>query len=113
MVIKLDHFSPFFNCCTWYNYIWPELNNLTSLLSLEFGGNEIESFKSFHGTGDDLLRLRNLEKLVLNVNRFNDSTLSSLKGLSSLKSLDIAYNQLKGSFNVTELDASINLEGAD
>jgi hypothetical protein len=29
--------------------MWPELNNLTSLRSLEFGGNEIESFKSIHG----------------------------------------------------------------
>ncbi|KAJ6912836.1 hypothetical protein NC651_015325 [Populus alba x Populus x berolinensis] len=78
-----------------------ELNNLTSLRSLAFGGNEIESFKSIHDTGDDLLRLRNMEYLGLNGNRFNDSALSSLKGLSSLKSLDIAYNQLKGSFNVT------------
>ncbi|KAJ6912830.1 receptor like protein 21-like isoform X4 [Populus alba x Populus x berolinensis] len=90
-----------------------ELNNLTSLQWLEFGGNEIESFKSIHGTGDELLRLRNLEELLLNDNRFNDSTLSSLKGLSSLKSLNIAYNQLKGSFNVTELDALINLERLD
>nr|XP_034893298.1 receptor like protein 21-like [Populus alba] len=71
---------------------------------------KIESFKSIHGTSDDLLRLRNLESLGLNVNHFNDSALSSLKGLSSLKSLDIGYNQLKGSFNVTELDALINLE---
>ncbi|KAJ6992535.1 hypothetical protein NC653_015813 [Populus alba x Populus x berolinensis] len=90
-----------------------ELNNLTSLQWLEFGGNEIESFKSIHGTGYDLLRLRNLEYLGLNPNHFNDSTLSSLKGLSSLKYLDIAYNQLKGSFNVTELDALINLESLD
>ncbi|KAJ6912865.1 receptor like protein 21-like isoform X1 [Populus alba x Populus x berolinensis] len=90
-----------------------ELNNLTSLRSLDFGGNEIESFKSIHGTGDDLLRLRNLEELFLDYNRFNDSALSSLKGLSSLKSLDIGYNQLKGSFNVTELDALINLESLD
>nr|TKR98302.1 hypothetical protein D5086_0000204370 [Populus alba] len=97
-----------------------ELNNLTSLRWLDFGGNEIESFKSIHGymkvygifigTGDELLRLRNLEHLVLNGTRFNDSSLSSLKGLSSLKYLNIGYNQLKGSFNVTELDALINLE---
>ncbi|KAJ6922027.1 hypothetical protein NC652_015860 [Populus alba x Populus x berolinensis] len=97
-----------------------ELNNLTSLRWLDFGGNEIESFKSIHGymkvygifigTGDELLRLRNLEHLVLNGTRFNDSSLSSLKGLSSLKYLNIGYNQLKGSFNVIELDALINLE---
>ena len=55
----------------------------------------------FIGTGDDLLRLRNMEYLDLNGNRFNDSALSSLKGLSSLKYLHIAYNQLKGSLNVT------------
>ncbi|KAJ6921212.1 hypothetical protein NC652_015194 [Populus alba x Populus x berolinensis] len=44
---------------------------------------------------------------------FNVTELSSLKGLSSLKFLGIAYNQLKGSFNVTELDALINLEVVD
>ena len=61
----------------------------------------MKAYGIFIGTGDELLRLRNLEYLGLNGNRFNDSALSSLKGFSSLKSLDIAYNQLKGSFNVT------------
>ncbi|XP_073266193.1 cuscuta receptor 1 isoform X2 [Populus alba] len=58
-------------------------------------------------------RLSGLDSLVfldLGENKFDNSVLSSLGGLSSLKSLDIAYNQLKGSFNVTELDALINLE---
>ncbi|XP_061965296.1 cuscuta receptor 1-like [Populus nigra] len=73
----------------------------------------MKAYGIFIGTGDELLRLRNLESLGLNGNRFNDSALSSLKGLSSLKSLDIAYNKLEGSFNVTELDALINLERLD
>ena len=61
----------------------------------------MKAYGIFIGTGDELLRLRNLVFLGLYGNRFNDSALSSLNGLSSLKYLDIAYNQLKGSFNVT------------
>nr|TKR98318.1 hypothetical protein D5086_0000204530 [Populus alba] len=86
------------------------LGGLSSLRSLYLYRNQLKGAISVDGTSDDLLRLRNLESLGLNVNHFNDSALSSLKGLSSLKSLDIGYNQLKGSFNVTELDALINLE---
>ncbi|XP_073265928.1 cuscuta receptor 1-like isoform X2 [Populus alba] len=92
------------------NSILSSLGGLSSLTTLFLSGNQLKGAISVDGTGDDLLRLRNLEELLLDDNRFNDSTLSSLKGLSSLKSLDIAYNQLKGSFNVTELDALINLE---
>jgi len=36
----------------------------------------MKAYGIFIGTGDELLRLRNLESLGLNGNRFNDSALS-------------------------------------
>uniref|UniRef100_A0A6N2KNT5 Leucine-rich repeat-containing N-terminal plant-type domain-containing protein n=1 Tax=Salix viminalis TaxID=40686 RepID=A0A6N2KNT5_SALVM len=107
------------------------LNNLTSLRHLRISSNHIEGFKSFHGalllhqalynlvfTGgeDEPLKLSNLEYLELRGNRFDNSILSSFKGLSSLKNLDLSKNQLKGSFNMKvlfscnpELEALSNL----
>uniref|UniRef100_A0A2K2AA73 Leucine-rich repeat-containing N-terminal plant-type domain-containing protein n=1 Tax=Populus trichocarpa TaxID=3694 RepID=A0A2K2AA73_POPTR len=41
--------------------------------------------------------LRNLEKLYLHYNKFNDSILSSLSGFSTLKSLDLSDNRFTGS----------------
>ena len=45
-------------------------------------------------------RLDKLETLYLDGNNFNNSILSSLKGLSSLKYLDLGGNQLQGSINM-------------
>jgi Leucine-rich repeat (LRR) protein len=42
-------------------------------------------------------RLQKLENLDLSVNQYNDSIFPSLTGFSSLKSLDLSYNQLTGS----------------
>ena len=112
-------------------YILPGLNNLTSLRNLKISSNHIEGFKSFHGTKDfwvmhylftgalllhqalynlvftggedEPLKLSNLEYLELRGNRFDNSILSSFKGLSSLKNLDLSKNQLKGSFNMKGL----------
>ncbi|XP_048228332.1 receptor-like protein 13 [Ricinus communis] len=47
----------------------------------------------------------NLEYLDLSFNHFDNNVLSFLKGLSSLKTLDISYNQLKGPFDLKELEA--------
>ncbi|KAL3598186.1 hypothetical protein D5086_006104, partial [Populus alba] len=41
-------------------------------------------------------RLKKLENLHLNENQYNDSIFPSLIGFSSLKSLDLSYNQLTG-----------------
>ncbi|KAJ9131209.1 hypothetical protein P3X46_035294 [Hevea brasiliensis] len=83
-----------------------ELNNLTSLKELNLQGNEIEGFKSSHG-------LRNLELLDLSYNHLDNSKLSYLKGLSSLKSLNMRYNSLIGTLNMKELDGLSNLEELD
>ncbi|KAJ9129171.1 hypothetical protein P3X46_034040 [Hevea brasiliensis] len=86
-----------------------ELNNLTNLKKLSIPDNKIEGFKSLHG-GEKLLNMSNLEYLYLSYNNFSNDILSSIKGLSSLKTLWIGYNLLKGPFNLTELDAMSNLE---
>jgi Leucine-rich repeat (LRR) protein len=43
------------------------------------------------------MRLGKLENLDLSDNQLNSSILSILRGLSSLKSLDLSYNKLTGS----------------
>ncbi|CAK7338559.1 unnamed protein product [Dovyalis caffra] len=85
-----------------------ELHRLRRLEELNVADNEIEGFKSFHN-GDALPKLSNLKYLCLSGNRFNNNILSSIKDLFSLIDLDLSYNQLKGSFNMKELDALINL----
>ncbi|KAG5226020.1 receptor protein [Salix suchowensis] len=50
-----------------------------------------------------LSRLDKLESLNLGLNNFNNSILSSLKGLSSLKHLSLDGNQLKGSIDTKGL----------
>ncbi|XP_057996054.1 cuscuta receptor 1 [Hevea brasiliensis] len=86
-----------------------ELNNLTNLKELDLMANEIEGFNSLHGA-EKLPNMSNLEYLYLSYNNFGNDILSSIKGLSSLKTLWIGYNLLKGPFNLTELDAMSNLE---
>ncbi|XP_038695411.1 receptor-like protein 15 [Tripterygium wilfordii] len=58
-------------------------------------------------------RLRNLELLGLSNNEFNNSILSSLHGLSSLRFLYLENNQLKGTIHSHELDGLNNLEELD
>ncbi|KAJ9141068.1 hypothetical protein P3X46_031648 [Hevea brasiliensis] len=89
-----------------------ELNNLTNLKVLDIWGNEIEGFKSLHG-GEKLLNMSNLEDLDLSDNHFGIDILPFLKGLSSLKTLWIGYNLLKGPFNLKELDTISNLKELD
>ena len=59
-----------------------------------------------------LSSLPNLEVLDLSKNLFNNSALSSLNGLSSLKYLDLGENQLNGKirFNGNPTIASIQLD---
>uniref|UniRef100_A0A199UAE6 Leucine-rich repeat-containing N-terminal plant-type domain-containing protein n=1 Tax=Manihot esculenta TaxID=3983 RepID=A0A199UAE6_MANES len=86
-----------------------ELNSFTNLKSLSIGGNEIEGFNSFNG-GEKLLNMDNLEFLGMHYNYLENGVISSLTGLFSLKILWMDYNQLKGSFNLKELDTLSNLE---
>ncbi|XP_061951429.1 cuscuta receptor 1-like isoform X2 [Populus nigra] len=57
-----------------------------------------------------LSRLAKLEVLSLGVNNFNNNILSSLKGISSLKYLDLYYNKLRGSIDMKEFDSLSNLK---
>jgi Leucine-rich repeat (LRR) protein len=52
-----------------------------------------------HHTGLKVLssKLKKLENLDLSDNQCNDSIFSSLTGFSSLKSLDLSYNEVTGS----------------
>ncbi|XVF29491.1 hypothetical protein REPUB_Repub15cG0125400 [Reevesia pubescens] len=66
------------------------------LKSLVLVGNQIVGCVENEGFGK-LSKLRHLEMLDLSYNYFNDSTLSSLTKISSLKSLNLAGNYLTGS----------------
>ncbi|XP_061951315.1 cuscuta receptor 1-like [Populus nigra] len=76
---------------------------------LDLTGNSIAGCVANEGF-ERLSRLAKLEVLVLYYNYFNNSILSSLKDLSSLKYLDLDGNQLKGSINTKEFDSLSNLE---
>ncbi|KAG8639374.1 hypothetical protein MANES_14G121884v8 [Manihot esculenta] len=86
-----------------------ELNSLINLKNLSIEDNEIEGFKSFNG-GEELLNMSNLEYLDIGINYFGNDVLSSLRGLSSLKTLWMDGNQLNGFFDLKELDTMSNLE---
>ncbi|KAJ6759081.1 PROTEIN KINASE putative-RELATED [Salix koriyanagi] len=60
-----------------------------------------------------LSRLDKLESLNLGLNNFNNSILSSLEGLSSLKHLSLDGNQLKGSIDTKDFDSLSKLEELD
>ncbi|KAH7861324.1 hypothetical protein Vadar_024601 [Vaccinium darrowii] len=79
------------NCCEWEGV---ECNNSTGRVT----GLDLDGMWYVPGF-ETLSRLRNLEVLVLSYNHFNDSILRSLSGLSSLKYLYLAHNELEGSSN--------------
>ncbi|KAL3566943.1 hypothetical protein D5086_032358, partial [Populus alba] len=56
-----------------------------------------------------LSRLAKLEVLNLGSNSFNNSILSSMKGLLSLKHLDIRGNRLQGSINIKGSEGPLRL----
>ncbi|KAH9687648.1 Receptor-like protein 56 [Citrus sinensis] len=60
-----------------------------------------------------LSRLNNLKMLNLSGNSFNNSILSSLTHLSSLRSLNVFWNRLEGSIDVKEFNSFNNLELLD
>ncbi|XVF29494.1 hypothetical protein REPUB_Repub15cG0125700 [Reevesia pubescens] len=83
-----------------YNYFndstLSSLTKISSLKSLNLAGNYLTGSNHPEGFGK-LSKLRHLEMLDLSYNYFNDSTLSSLTKISSLKSLNLAGNYLTGS----------------
>ncbi|KAJ6863438.1 hypothetical protein NC652_040094 [Populus alba x Populus x berolinensis] len=91
------------------NSILSSLEELSSLKHLSLIHNWLQgsiNTKGFEG----LSRLNKLERLDLGSNNFNNSILSSLKGLSFLKYLNLDSNQLQGSINMKEFDLLSNLE---
>ncbi|KAJ4829202.1 hypothetical protein Tsubulata_045473 [Turnera subulata] len=85
--------------------------NLKELKSLDLSLNHLVC--SLQGTGALSLELRNLEVLNLFYNKLNDSILPLIRGASSLRSLDIAYNSLTGSAHINDLGSLSNLEELD
>ncbi|XP_010244882.1 PREDICTED: probable LRR receptor-like serine/threonine-protein kinase At4g36180 isoform X2 [Nelumbo nucifera] len=80
-----------------------ELQSLNLSSCLLSGWVENEGFER-------LSRLRNLEVLDLSWNSLNDTVFSSLKMLSSLKSLNLSNNAIFESTHIQELAGLINLE---
>ncbi|KAK8571680.1 hypothetical protein V6N12_027757 [Hibiscus sabdariffa] len=88
-----------------------ELNNLTKLRYLDLNNNNgIESISNQDGKQ---LKLINLEQLDLSYNQFRNDTFSFPKGLSSLKSLIMRYNNLQGSLDMKGLNYLTNLKHLD
>ncbi|KAL1111071.1 hypothetical protein V6Z11_D02G032200 [Gossypium hirsutum] len=95
-----------------YNYlndsILLSLSELSSLRYLDLSYNQFEGSSHPRGSGFQLLsRLNNLETLDLSWNSLKNSILFHMRNLSSLKTLRLRRNQLKG--RLEELDLSNNL----
>ncbi|CAA2981176.1 LRR receptor-like serine threonine- kinase GSO1 [Olea europaea subsp. europaea] len=82
------------------------LNDFINLKELQLSGNGFKRLGSIYG-------LKYLKVLSLQSNYFNNSIFSSLHGLSSLKSLDLYNNKLKGTIQMKDLHALSNLEELD
>uniref|UniRef100_A0A3N7GB72 Leucine-rich repeat-containing N-terminal plant-type domain-containing protein n=2 Tax=Populus trichocarpa TaxID=3694 RepID=A0A3N7GB72_POPTR len=76
-----------------------EFDSLSNLEELSLAKNEIQDFVTLTGS-EGPSRLNKLEVLDLSSNYLNNSILSSLKGLSSLKHLNLGGNQVQGSINM-------------
>ncbi|XP_021656629.2 cuscuta receptor 1 [Hevea brasiliensis] len=80
------------------------------LTSLSLKGNSILGCVENEGFERLSTRLSNLEVLDLSFNSFNESTLPSLNVFSSLKSLNLGYNQFTAPIQVQDLPNLENLE---
>ncbi|XP_035546991.1 receptor-like protein 14 [Juglans regia] len=79
--------------------IIPSLSNLTSLMTLSLSGNMFwadHERVNAEGTFERLAVLRNLKTLNLDGSNIDDSIIPSLSGLTSLTTLNLAYNDLRG-----------------
>ncbi|KDO39670.1 hypothetical protein CISIN_1g0013132mg, partial [Citrus sinensis] len=94
------------------NSILSSLARLSSLTSLDLSANRLKGSIDIKGP-KRLSRLNNLKVFDLSGNLFNNSILSSLARLSSLRSLLLYDNRLEGSIDVKEFDSLSNLEELD
>ncbi|XP_024041135.1 probably inactive leucine-rich repeat receptor-like protein kinase At3g28040 [Citrus clementina] len=86
------------------------LTPFQQLETLHLDSNNIAGFVQ---NGERLSGLSNFKLLNLGRNLFNNSIFSSLAVLSSLRTLSLGYNRLKGSIDVKELDSLSNLKVLD
>ncbi|XP_011017854.1 PREDICTED: polygalacturonase inhibitor 1-like isoform X2 [Populus euphratica] len=76
------------------------------LNTLSLSDNRIAGFVEQKGSYEQQ-RLSNLEHLDLGLNHFDNNILSFVEGFSSLKSLYLGYNKLKGLINLKESLSSL------
>ncbi|XP_038697100.1 receptor-like protein 15 [Tripterygium wilfordii] len=99
-----------------YNYfndsIVSSLSGFASLKSLSLRGNQITPSTNSNGFGSRW-RLSNLELLELRDNFFDNSILSSLRDLSSLKDLNLKRNLLNGTIDMHDLHNLVSLKKLD
>ncbi|XP_057998141.1 receptor-like protein 14 isoform X1 [Hevea brasiliensis] len=86
---------------------------LKELRNLNLSYNEIGGFIDYDEGFERLSELKKLETLDLSYNWFNNSILSSLGALTSLKSLILSWNNMRGSFPSKELNSLKNLKILD
>ncbi|XWS27571.1 hypothetical protein CRYUN_Cryun26dG0127500 [Craigia yunnanensis] len=92
--------------------ILASLSELSSLKILNLADNQFTSSNPNYGF-KWLSRLSNLETLNLAGNYLENNFLLHVGGFSSLKSLDLGYNLLKGTVDIQELNSLTNLTKLD
>ncbi|KAI9401103.1 hypothetical protein POPTR_001G065318v4 [Populus trichocarpa] len=85
-------------------------DSLSSLERLDLSGNNINKLVASTG-GYELTKSSNLEHLDLGYNRFDNSILSFVEGISSLKSLYLDYNRVEGLIDLKESLSGLELLG--
>uniref|UniRef100_A0A6N2KFR2 Uncharacterized protein n=1 Tax=Salix viminalis TaxID=40686 RepID=A0A6N2KFR2_SALVM len=76
------------------------------LITLYLWDNQIAGWVENKGVYQPI-KMSKLEELHLSFNRLNNSILSYMEGLSSLKTLDIRYNRLEGLIDLKECPSSL------
>uniref|UniRef100_A0A6N2KLL8 Leucine-rich repeat-containing N-terminal plant-type domain-containing protein n=1 Tax=Salix viminalis TaxID=40686 RepID=A0A6N2KLL8_SALVM len=95
------------------NSILSYVDGLSSLKTLDISYNRLEGSIDLKGVYQPF-KMSKLEELYLRNNRLNNSILSYMDGLSSLKTLDIRYNRLEGLIDLKECSSNLetlNLSG--
>ncbi|XP_019188805.1 PREDICTED: putative inactive receptor-like protein kinase At1g64210 [Ipomoea nil] len=85
------------------------LKDFINLKMLVIGHNHYQSFGPFN-EGDEP---KKLESLNLQSNRFNNSLFKSIKGLPSLKFLDLSMNDFHGPLPIQDINSLSSLEVLD